>query len=162
MRAFYTDFVTKMDQTTMSSKDIQMANPLMLAYIGDGIYELMVRSYMVNLVRGSMNDINRNVIRLVKATSQSYAVRTLEPELSELEMRIVKRARNQKNVSVPKNTPVAEYKLATGFEALLGYLYLDGQEERLKELVFKAIRLIESNPDTVNKKKIVHTEQPSE
>lgn len=142
----------------MGPSEIQMANPLMLAYIGDGIYELMVRSYMVNQVRGSMNDINRNVIRLVKATSQAYAVRTLEPELTETEVRIVKRGRNQKNVSVPKNTPVAEYKLATGFEALLGYLYLDGQEARLEELVIKAIRLIEENPDTVNKKKIVHTE----
>lgn len=162
MREFNTSFLSQFNLEPMTSKEIQMANPLMLAYIGDGIYELMVRTYMVHNVRGSMNDINRNVIRLVKATSQSYAIRIIEPELTEAEIRIIKRGRNQKNVSVPKNTPIAEYKLATGFEALLGYLYLDGQYKRLEEIVLKSIQLILDNPNTSNRKTTVVTQQPSE
>lgn len=152
MKQFFNAFLNRFELEPMSSMDVRMANPLMLAYVGDGVYELMVRTYMVTAVRGSMNDINRNVIRLVKATSQAYAVKTLEPQLTEEEMRIVKRGRNQKNLSVPKNTPVTTYKYATGFEALLGHLYLDHQYERLEEIVYQSIQLILDNPDTLKKK----------
>lgn len=134
----------------LSETQNRMLNPLVLAYIGDAVHEMMVRTYVINQYPGSVNKLNQRVVAMIKATAQAEAFRQMESELTEEEIGMVKRGRNTKSMTVPKNTSVAEYRLATGFEALLGWLYLTGQEERLKEIVVKAIRNAEnpSEPTT--------------
>lgn len=130
--------VTKLNETQN-----RMLNPLVLAYIGDAVHEMMVRTYVINQYSGSVNKLNQRVVAMIKATAQAEAFRQMESELTEEEIGMVKRGRNTKSLTVPKNTSVAEYRLATGFEALLGWLYLNGQEERLKDIVARAIRIAE-------------------
>jgi ribonuclease-3 family protein len=120
-----------------------MMNPLTLAYIGDGVHEIFVRTYVVTKYKGSINKLNQRVVKMIKATAQAAAIRELQDFLTEEELAVVKRGRNQKSLTVPKNTPVGEYRLATGFEALLGWLFLNGEKERLVQVVAEAIRLSE-------------------
>lgn len=127
----------------LSTGDIRMMNPLTLAYIGDGIHEIFVRTYVVTKYKGSINKLNQRVVKMIKATAQAAALRELQSFLTEEELAVVKRGRNQKSLTVPKNTSVGEYRLATGFEALLGWLFLNGEKERLIQVVAEAIRLSE-------------------
>lgn len=120
---------------------IRMMNPLALAYIGDGIHEIMVRTYVISKYNGTVNQLNQRVVKMIKATAQAQVVREIQDRLTEEEITIVKRGRNQKSATVPKNTSVGEYRQATGFEALLGWLFLTGKEDRLVEIVTKAIEI---------------------
>jgi len=112
-------------------QQIDMLSPLVLAYIGDTIYDLFVRTYIIAMEDGTVHRLNSMAIEYVNAASQCCALHSIEAELTDEEKGIVRRGRNVKSGTVPKNAGVGEYRWATGLEALLGYLYLTGQNERL-------------------------------
>ena len=109
-------------------------NGLALAFVGDGIYELMVRTLLTKGVERNVNDLHRECVRLVNAAYQADAMDRLMPILTEEEITFYKRGRNAKSAHTPKNKTQAQYHKATGFESLFGYLYLKGDSERLEEL----------------------------
>lgn len=125
----------------LSGEDIMMLSPLQLAYIGDSVYELLVRTYLVT--KGiSVKDLHKATTNYVKAKAQAKFVHELEEKLTEKEKLIIKKGRNAKSNTSPKNTDIIDYKYATGFECLFGYLYLMNQDERIKEL-FEEIKNID-------------------
>lgn len=126
--------------TDLTAEDILMLSPLQLAYIGDAVYELLIRTFLIdrNL---SVNLLHKKATKYVKAGAQSKIVHDLEKILTEEERVIVKRGRNAKTKTSPKNADMIDYKYATGFEALFGYLYLTRQDERINELFEEIIRL---------------------
>ncbi len=110
-------------------------SPLALAYIGDGVYEVFVRTYVINKGNMPVNKMHKASRELVRAGSQSKIYHLIEELLTEEEQTVLRRGRNAKSVSVPKNGDVTEYRHATGLEALIGYLYIEGKIERIKELI---------------------------
>lgn len=119
-------------------------NPLNLAFMGDAIYENYIRRYLVlNHPDFKVNELHRYCISFVKATSQAKIALALMDSFTDEEKYIYKRGRNAQSATVPKNTPVTDYKRATGFEAVLGYLFLTGQIERLEEIIEAAILYVE-------------------
>lgn len=108
---------------------------LVLAYIGDAVYELYVRMYLVDKGMLKMKQLHNKSACLVKATNQAQFLKKIEPILTEKEFNVVKRGRNAKTTHVPKNADVIEYRLSTGFESLIGYLFIQHQEDRIKELI---------------------------
>lgn len=120
--------MTKMNPKTMS--------PLALAFMGDALMSLKVREYVLSLGYAKPNDFQRLTIKFVSAKAQAEFMNNLmEREFfTEEELLIFKRGRNAKSLTVPKNTDVLTYKVSTGFEALWGYLYLNGQEDRIDEM----------------------------
>lgn len=122
----------------LSEEDIVMLSPLQLAYIGDAVYELLVRTYLLKQ-KTPVKKLHNANISYVKAEAQASIVHKLEDSLREKEKRIVKKGRNAKSKTVPRNAKLIDYKYATGFEALFGYLYLTEQDERIDELFEKII-----------------------
>ena len=126
-----------------TKEEVKMLNPLQLAFIGDGIYEIYIRNSILNKNDELLpNKMHREAIRYVKASAQSKIIHRLEGELIEDEMYIYKRGRNMKSATVPKNANVRDYRMATGFETLVGYLYLIGDEERLSYVFERSIEII--------------------
>ena len=123
--------------TKLSKEDIMMLSPLQLAYIGDAVYELLIRTYLLNKDL-NVNHLHKTTISFVKAKAQSELIHKVEPMLTDEEKHYVKKGRNAKTNSSPKNADILDYKYATGFECLIGYLYLSNQDMRLKE-IFKAM-----------------------
>lgn len=120
--------------------EARMLNPLQLAFIGDGVYEVFIRNYILNENKGlSAHKLHVEAIQYVKAKAQSNIINLLENELTDEEIAIYKRGRNTKSSTVPKNSDVRDYRNATGFEALIGYLYLINSKERLNEILLKCI-----------------------
>ncbi len=124
----------------MKQADIRSYSPLVLAYIGDGIYDLVIRSMMVAKGNAHVNDLHRQTSKLVKAHAQSELIELLQPELTEEELTVYRRGRNAKSFTMAKNATVADYRRATGFEALMGYLYLENQMDRMMELILTGIK----------------------
>ncbi len=124
----------------MEQADIRSYSPLVLAYIGDGIYDLVIRSMMVAKGNAHVNDLHRQTSKLVKAHAQSELIELLQPELTEEELTVYRRGRNAKSFTMAKNATVADYRRATGFEALMGYLYLENQMDRMMELILTGIK----------------------
>lgn len=122
----------------------QQLNSMVLAYIGDGVYELFVRTLVIQ-TGGKVNTMHKQSVDYVKASSQALALQHIADELEECETAIVRRARNNKSISVPKNASHSEYRQATGFEALLGYLYLSKKEDRLKYIMTQSVKAINPN-----------------
>lgn len=122
-------------------QDVRAYSPLTLAYIGDAIYELVIRSVVVERANRSANDLHKKTVRYVKAETQSAMIMALQEELTEEELAVYKRGRNAKSHTMAKNASMSDYRKATGFEALMGYLYLMGQTDRLLYLVKKGIEL---------------------
>lgn len=110
-------------------------SPLTLAFIGDSIYDLIIRTIVVEKGNAPVNKLHKKVSSLVKASAQVEMFRAVEPILNSKEMEIYKRGRNAKSVTSAKNATIAEYRTATGYEALLGYLYLEDNLARILELV---------------------------
>lgn len=112
-------------------------NVLTLAYLGDAVYELAIRTYLLEQGIVKVNELQKQAIPFVSAKGQaSYLVKLLELDfLTEEEKDIVFRARNHKGSRHPKNTDIITYKYATGFEALIGYLYLEHKQERIEEIM---------------------------
>lgn len=119
--------------------DIRTVNPLTLAYIGDGIYELVVRSVMVARTNTRAGLLHRQTSQYVKAEAQSKMMDVLLPVLTEEEESVYRRGRNAKSPTMAKNASVSDYRRATGFEALMGYLYLTDRMERIVELTKRAL-----------------------
>lgn len=120
----------------LSRDGVNELNPLVLAYLGDAVYDMFVRTCMVvREPNRSVHKLHLMTIGYVKAHAQSDAVHRISPLLNEAELSIVRRGRNSKSGYVPRNADVVEYRNATGFEALLGYLYLTGNGERLTEIM---------------------------
>ncbi len=121
---------------------INQINTLVLAYIGDSVYELLVREYLVSKKINNVNQLQQEAKKYVSAKNQSNYLKEIISEgiLSDIEIDIVKRARNSKINSHPRNTDVITYKHATGLEALIGYLYLENKKDRINEIMSYIIK----------------------
>ncbi|MDO4564462.1 MAG: ribonuclease III domain-containing protein [Clostridia bacterium] len=118
---------------------------LSLAYIGDTVYDLYARTYLVETKDCPVHSLHVHASALVCAKGQAEAFFRVEPILSEAELSAFKRGRNSHSGTVPKNASVSDYRIATGFEALLGYLYLSGEDERLNVLMKYALGIEEKH-----------------
>ena len=123
----------------ISEKQARELNPLVLAYIGDGVHTLYVRTKEMRQTSGKADKLHRLVTDQVKASAQAQSLNNIKDLLTEEEEAIFLRARNSHQHSMAKNASVADYKIATGFEAVIGYLYLTGKNERLEYLLSEAI-----------------------
>ena len=124
-------------------KDVNagMYSPLVLAYIGDAVYEIMIRTMVVNGGNEQVNKLHKKTASLVKAETQAKMLMAVEEALSEEEHAVYKRGRNAKSASMAKNATMKDYRMATGFEALVGYLYLSDRGERLAWLMKRAVEI---------------------
>lgn len=130
-------------EMNLQLNDIKTYSPLTLAYLGDAVYEVLVRTRVVCGGNTQVNKLHHKSSELVKAHSQAEIIKGILDELSEEEMTYYKRGRNAKSYTSAKNATIGDYRMATGFEALIGYLYLSGQTDRMIELVKKGINIIE-------------------
>lgn len=119
----------------LEDTDIRTYSPLTLAYIGDAIYELVIRTILVEKGNTQVNKLHQRASKLVKASAQSAIIEKLKPYLTDEEMGVFKRGRNAKSFTMAKNASMSDYRRATGFEALMGYLYLTEQWDRMLELI---------------------------
>lgn len=119
----------------IAERDVRTYSPLTLAYIGDGIYDLVIRSIVVGEGNTNANQLHRRTSGMVKAKAQSDMIEALLPDLSPEEEAVYKRGRNAHSATMAKNATVSDYRRATGFEALMGYLYLKNEFARMTELV---------------------------
>ncbi|PNV62685.1 ribonuclease III [Clostridium sp. chh4-2] len=122
--------------------DVRTYSPLVLAYIGDAVYEVVIRTKVINHGSMQVNKMHKKSSSLVKAETQASLIKVLEEELTEEELAAFKRGRNAKSVSTAKNASVIDYRMATGFEALIGYLYLSEQYERMITLISHGLEKI--------------------
>ena len=113
----------------------ELLNPLVLAYIGDAVFEVYVRTHIAKQGNIKPNALHKASIGFVCAKAQANILEKIEEELSEEELNIVRRGRNANSNTIPKNASVADYKKATAFEALIGYLFLKNNISRLEEIV---------------------------
>lgn len=124
--------------------DPKQTNSSALAFLGDAVYEVYVREYVLEKFGQNADKLHKCAIKYVCAGGQAKACKGLMREfLTEDEVRIVKRGRNHKTTSKTRSADAVTYKVATGFEALMGHLYAEGKIERLEEIVKEAIRIIE-------------------
>lgn len=125
------------------TKEPNQYNPLVLAYLGDTLYDIYVRTRLVQENENMLaHKLHVEAIKYVKAHGQSEAIGIIEPELTEAELSAYKRGRNSKSYTVPKNADVGEYRRATGFEALIGWLYVGGRTERMNEIMEMAFNAV--------------------
>ena len=123
----------------LKDRDLRTYSPLTLAYIGDGVYELVIRTILVKKGNCPVKQLHKKASSLVKAGAQSKMMELLEPDLTEEELAVYKRGRNAHSPTMAKHATMADYRRATGFEALMGYLYLKEDYSRIVELVRKGI-----------------------
>ncbi len=124
--------------------DPKQLSPLTLAFIGDTVYDLLVREEVICNANRSANDLHTLAVKQVKAPAQAQAITAIMDELTEEELAVFKRGRNAKTAHVAKNASTCDYHKATGLEAVMGYLYLSGKLQRIKEL-YNLIRSAEKN-----------------
>lgn len=110
--------------------DIRTFSPLTLAYIGDSIYDVIIKTTIVEMGNKTANSLHKSSSKLVNAQTQSNLITVLLDKLTEEELAIYKRGRNAKSYTTAKNASISDYRKATGFEALIGYLYLEGNLDR--------------------------------
>lgn len=122
-----------------NEKEINQMSPLTWAYVGDAVYELYVRSYLIDTTNLKPNNLHKEAIKYVKAQAQAEILKNLQESLTEQEQEIVRRARNTQNHHVAKNADPADYMYSTAFEGLIGFLYLSNQKERLEEILHMAL-----------------------
>lgn len=120
-----------------NKEEVKLMPPLVWAYIGDCVYELYIRMQLVNDTKQKPHKLHLETIKYVKAKAQAETLASIYDELEEEEKDIVRRGRNAENHHLPKNAEATDYMYATAFEALIGYLYLSKQDERLKEILEK-------------------------
>jgi ribonuclease-3 family protein len=125
------------EDITLSSQQLNasLLNPAQLAYIGDAVYEIYIRHYLLTLGITKSSKLQQKAETFVKAQMQNEALRIISPMLSEEEQKVVLRGRNNKHKNKPKNASVEEYNNATGLEALMGYLYLNKRKERMDKII---------------------------
>ena len=127
----------------LEEQDIRTYSPLTLAYIGDAIFELVVRTVLVERKNTQAEKLHKAATKIVKAETQALMIEALKEELTEEELAVYKRGRNAKAVTRAKNATMSEYRRATGFEALMGYLYLKGDMERMIKLIHLGVEKAE-------------------
>ena len=125
--------------------DVKTYSPLALAFIGDGIFEIIIRTVVIERGNRSAGGLHKTKSRVVNAKVQAKMAEVLLEELTEEELACYKRGRNAKSHTVAKNASIAEYRKATGLEALFGYLYLSGKEERILELTKLGLEKVDVN-----------------
>lgn len=118
-----------------SIEEVRQMSPLTWAYVGDSVYEQYIRTYLINTTRLKPHELHIKAIKYVKAKAQADILQELEEILTEEEKDIVRRGRNTQTHHIAKNASVQDYMYSTAFEALIGYLYLTKQDERLCELL---------------------------
>lgn len=133
------------EKLELSGLDSKSYSPLGLAYIGDAIYEIVVRTIVLSYGNMSVNKYHKKSSSMVKASAQVQVYENIEGLLTEEEIAVYKRGRNAKSGTVAKHASMMDYRKATGFEALMGYLYLNGNMDRLIELVGKGLNLGEKH-----------------
>lgn len=116
--------------------------PRVLAYLGDAVYELLVRQYLVRKGPDKIHKIHKEAVKYVRADTQARVLHALEESLSPEERDIVRRGRNAKTGHLPPNASMIDYRYSTGFESLVGYLYLAGNKKRLQEIINLAGRIV--------------------
>lgn len=119
--------------------DVRTYSPLVLAYIGDAVYELMIRSKVINHGSMQVNKMHKHSAALVKASAQAQLIKAMQEELTEEELAAYKRGRNAKSATMAKHATMIDYRMATGLEALVGWLFLTEQYARLVELVSRGL-----------------------
>ncbi len=124
----------------LKKPDTKAYSPLTLAYLGDAVYEIIIRSIIVGQSNAPVQKLHKRSSDLVKASAQAEVIKRIEALLSEDELAVYKRGRNAKSYTVAKNASMTDYRMATGFEALMGYLFLQGEVERILELVHAGIK----------------------
>lgn len=139
-------FTESLDQTfRLSDKDWKMYSPLTLAYIGDAVYELIVRTVFVKQGNCQAQKLHQRVTSCVSARAQARMIDALLPELTEEEAGVFRRGKNSKPYTRAKNASLEEYLKATGFEAVIGYLYLKREYERINQLVKKGLEVLQAD-----------------
>lgn len=126
----------------MKIEKLSEVNTTALAYMGDAVYEQAVREYIIGKGSYHVNNMHRLATDFVKASAQAVIIKRMFDELTESEQRLVKRARNRKFHTKAKNADPVTYKWATAFEALVGYLYLAEENERLQWVLSRAIEIV--------------------
>ena len=124
--------------------DLREVQPSVLAYVGDAVYELYARCWVAEHCAKKSGAMHKQAIKYVSAEAQAMVIRELMSELTDLEESYFKRGKNSNPASKSKNASPADYMYATGFEALMGYLFLDNQEARLEYLINKAFAIIDA------------------
>ena len=129
----------------LRNSDVDQLNALALAYMGDAVYEQAVREHLLRSGRAKPNILHRQSTTFVSAKAQAMVLKRLTEEefLTEAELAVMRRGRNAKSGSVPKNTDVQTYNFSTAFEAVLGWLYLKEQQDRVNEIIAYAIDIVE-------------------
>lgn len=122
-----------------NEKEVNLMSPLVWAYVGDSVYELFIRTHLVDTAVLKPNSLHKEAIKHVKASAQAKTLEKIFEELNEKEQEIVRRTRNTENHHLPKNTELKDYMYATAFEGLIGYLYLTKQEERLQQILSRCL-----------------------
>lgn len=130
--------------SSMPAGDAKQLNPLVLAFVGDSVQQLYVRTRLAAGSTKKAGELHKLAVREVKAVAQADILLKLLPALTEEEMDIYKRARNSKPSTIAKHASVIEYKMASGFEAVLGFLYLTGRSERLAQMLDSSAEIIAS------------------
>ncbi|OQB24644.1 MAG: Mini-ribonuclease 3 [Firmicutes bacterium ADurb.Bin182] len=125
--------------TDLPAREASQIAPLVLAYIGDTVYDLFVRSLLIHSTDLTSHGLHLRAIGLVRASAQAEAFRKVESLLTPEETAVYKRGRNANISTVPKNAQMTDYRTATGFEAVIGFLYLSGRDERLAEIIKAAL-----------------------
>lgn len=125
------------------NSDIHSLSPLTLAFVGDSVYDLLVRQHLVTLANRPVKELNQMKVTLVNCKSQADSAKAVMSALSEEELDVYKRGRNVKVNTASKHSSLADYHSATGLEALFGYLYLSGNTDRIKELFMLILDKIE-------------------
>lgn len=115
--------------------EVNLMSPLVWAYVGDSVYELFIRTHLVETTKLKPHKLHIETIKYVKAKAQADILEKLQDTLTDKEKEIVRRARNAENHHLPKNADPADYMHATAFEGLIGYLYLSEQKKRLEEIL---------------------------
>ena len=123
------------EQFDLQPVDIRTYSPVVLAYIGDAVYELVIRTILVDQGNRQANTLHKKASTYVKASAQAAMAEAFLPELTEEELSYFKRGRNAKSYTMAKNATMKDYRKATGFEALMGYLYLTDQMKRMIDLI---------------------------
>lgn len=134
----------------MKKQDIAYMNTTVLAFLGDSVYETYVRTHVIGKGQVNADLLHRAAVRFVRADAQAFALKAMMDELTEEEQSLVKRARNKKISTKPKNADPVIYKWATAFEALIGFLYLSENPVRMGELIHRAMGLIEGKKGKAN------------
>lgn len=132
-----------LDEFGLEEQDLRTYSPLTLAYIGDAIFELVVRTVLVERKNTQAEKLHKAATKIVKAETQALMIEAIKEELTEEELAVYKRGRNAKAVTRAKNATMSEYRRATGFEALMGYLYLKGDIVRMIELIHLGVEKAE-------------------